>query len=215
MVNKIPNNGFAAGTLIHTQAGLVPVEQIKVGDYVLSKQKNVSEQAYKRVLKTFAHEPKTVMRVGYELPNKQNYIYKITSTLKHPFWVADKGWTAADDLPMGPNAFGEKLELANGSQVLTCHSSLIYVSDQPGVGWLPSYMGDLQRLGALWDFVNHRLVATDVMALQDIQDFSEEYDHPIYQIPERFLLKLPVFNLKVEDFHTYYAGEHGLWVLNT
>ena len=29
--------GFVAGTLVHTDKGLVPIEQIKVGDMVLSK----------------------------------------------------------------------------------------------------------------------------------------------------------------------------------
>ncbi|MCL2076530.1 MAG: Hint domain-containing protein [Betaproteobacteria bacterium] len=28
---------FIAGTLVHTREGLVPIEQIKVGDWVLSK----------------------------------------------------------------------------------------------------------------------------------------------------------------------------------
>lgn len=30
-------SGFVAGTLVHTDKGLVPIEQIKVGDMVLSK----------------------------------------------------------------------------------------------------------------------------------------------------------------------------------
>ncbi|MBK7006042.1 MAG: hypothetical protein IPH37_13695 [Burkholderiales bacterium] len=31
--------------------------------------------------------------------------------------------------------------------------------------------------------------------------------------PELFF-KAPVYNLEVEDFHTYYVGEHGIWVHN-
>jgi hypothetical protein len=46
-----PGACFAAGTLVHTKEGLVPIEQIKVGDWVLSKPENRGEQAYKRVLK--------------------------------------------------------------------------------------------------------------------------------------------------------------------
>lgn len=45
---------FVAGTLIHTDKGLVPIEQLKVGDMVLSKhESNTGEQAYKRVVRTF------------------------------------------------------------------------------------------------------------------------------------------------------------------
>lgn len=49
---------FVAGTLVHTQEGLRPIEQIKVGDLVLSKHNSgTGKRAYKRVLKTFAHAP--------------------------------------------------------------------------------------------------------------------------------------------------------------
>ncbi|MBL0231797.1 MAG: Hint domain-containing protein [Moraxellaceae bacterium] len=47
-------SGFVAGTLVHTDKGLVPIEQLKVGDMVLSKHESgEGEQAYKRVVKTF------------------------------------------------------------------------------------------------------------------------------------------------------------------
>ncbi len=47
--------GFVAGTLVHTDKGLVPIEQIKVGGLVLSRNENNpnGELAYKKVLKTF------------------------------------------------------------------------------------------------------------------------------------------------------------------
>ena len=56
MNNSKNNSGFVAGTLIHTQTGLKPIEQIQVGDFVLSKSENSSEQAYKRVTQTFVCE---------------------------------------------------------------------------------------------------------------------------------------------------------------
>jgi hypothetical protein len=47
-------NGLVAGTLVHTDKGLMPIEQLKVGDMVLSKdESNTGEQAYKRVVSTF------------------------------------------------------------------------------------------------------------------------------------------------------------------
>lgn len=42
------------------------------------------------------------------------------------------------------------------------------------------------------------------MFLQAIQDYEMQDPY----------LKLPVYNLEVEDFHTYYVGEHGVWVHN-
>ena len=51
---------FAAGTLVHTRDGLKPIEQIQVGDYVLSKPENDGELACKRVLQTFHHPKKSL-----------------------------------------------------------------------------------------------------------------------------------------------------------
>ena len=47
-----------------------------------------------------------------------------------------------------------------------------------------------------------------------MREWAIEHDHPIYDVPEHLLLKLPVYNLEVEDFHTYYVGEYGVWVHN-
>ena len=46
---------FIAGTLVHTDKGLVPINKIKVGDRVLSRDENNpdAENVYKRVVSTF------------------------------------------------------------------------------------------------------------------------------------------------------------------
>lgn len=45
---------FIAGTLVHTDKGLVPINKIKVGDRVLSRDENNpdAENVYKRVVST-------------------------------------------------------------------------------------------------------------------------------------------------------------------
>jgi hypothetical protein len=58
--------GFVAGTLVHTDKGLVPIEQIKVGDMVLSKpESGQGELAYKPVVNTFEFEDKEVWFVEF------------------------------------------------------------------------------------------------------------------------------------------------------
>lgn len=54
------NTGFVAGTLIHTDKGLVPIQELKVGDMVLSRDEHNTdgELAYKRVLNTFVSAQK-------------------------------------------------------------------------------------------------------------------------------------------------------------
>ena len=59
-------NGFAAGTLVHTDKGLVPIQDIKVGDLVLSmSEKNVGEKAYKPVLRIIKTSNQEVYRFAY------------------------------------------------------------------------------------------------------------------------------------------------------
>lgn len=62
------NTGFVAGTLIHTDKGLVPIEQITVGDKVLSRDANNphGELAYKQVLRTTdSFELQKIVRFQY------------------------------------------------------------------------------------------------------------------------------------------------------
>lgn len=202
---------FAAGTLVHTKEGLVPIEQVKVGDFVLSKHDSgTGKQAYKRVLKVFAHAPQRVIQVEYRPDPTQNRNFIITCTANHPFWVKDLGWTPAEALYRTSRE--NWLKRANGRNVVATDTTTVYASDQAGVGWLPSYDGDTQAPGALWDFINHRLVAVDVEALDKIQHHQIPYNDPQFgTFPQELYLHLPVYNLEVEDFHTYYVGEHGIW----
>lgn len=46
-------SGFVGGTLVHTEKGLVPIEQLKIGDKVLSKAADgLGELVYKAVTNT-------------------------------------------------------------------------------------------------------------------------------------------------------------------
>ena len=76
---------FVAGTMVHTKDGLKPIEEIKVGDYVLSKPENGGELAYKRVTKTYVRENAEVWGVTYEVDRGEEEL--IVTTAEHPFWV--------------------------------------------------------------------------------------------------------------------------------
>lgn len=115
ILSKIDNNGgFAAGTLVHTDKGLVPIQEIKVGDMVLSKPEDGSgEVSYKPVLNTFVHENKELWMVrakrhfSLHKPNGEwlDYdTYKYASetadflaTPNHPIWVVGRGLKKDED----------------------------------------------------------------------------------------------------------------------
>ncbi|WP_230659529.1 polymorphic toxin-type HINT domain-containing protein [Psychrobacter sp. I-STPA10] len=105
------NSGFVAGTLVHTDKGLVPIQDIKVGDLVLSKSENGSGQVeYKPVLSTFKSTHKEeIYKVEYhnETAEEDNAFHFLLCNQNHPFWVtrmpnANEGeWLPAFALPAG------------------------------------------------------------------------------------------------------------------
>jgi len=95
-------SGFVAGTLVHTNKGLVRIEQLKVGDMVLSKHESGQvEKAYKRVISTFKSAEKLpIVRVSFLgecIDGKSGHMH-IFCTDNHPFWVVGKGWRLASQL---------------------------------------------------------------------------------------------------------------------
>jgi Pretoxin HINT domain len=86
---------FVAGTQIQTLNGTKNIEDIQVGDWVLSDDPNtVGEIVYKQVLNTFVKQTSSLIDVYIDGE-------KITTTEEHPFWVPDVGWVAAKDLQAG------------------------------------------------------------------------------------------------------------------
>ena len=79
---------FAAGTPIWTQAGPRPIEQIVVGDMVLSQNPATGELAFQPVMETTIRPPSKMVRI--EAGGQP-----IDSTLGHRFWVNGKGWEMA------------------------------------------------------------------------------------------------------------------------
>lgn len=88
------SNCFVEGTLITTDRGQVPIEDIKVGDKVLSKNESTGEVTYKNVTQLFQHETEQTIKIHI---NDEI----IETTTEHRFWVKDRGWVIAGDLKAG------------------------------------------------------------------------------------------------------------------
>ena len=83
-----------AGTSILTSSGLTAIEEIAAGDEVWSEDPDTGEKGLKKVVQTFENETNELVHV---------YIDDeiITATPEHPFYVPQKGWTAAVSLKAG------------------------------------------------------------------------------------------------------------------
>ena len=190
-----PVNGcFVAGTLVHTKEGLVPIEKLRVGDWVLSQPEMKGELAYRQVVKTVSFEDKAVWLVEYFLSHEKTP-RSLVVTGNHPFWVKNVGWTAAQKLSPG-----QDLELRDGTAACVFKVRRIFKTETPDVGWTGD---DVTNEGPTIDLRGGQFQVSEEDTLNEYALDVQEY------------LKRQVFNIEVDGFHTYYVGEAGAWVHNT
>lgn len=123
----MPSGCFVAGTLVHTRDGLKPIQEIKVGDWVLAKpESSIGGVTYIRVVNTFSFDDKEIWLVRYYKSGDD--IEQFGVTANHPFWVKGIGWTRVDYLNMGAT-----IELADGSEATIFCATPLYKTPEPGV----------------------------------------------------------------------------------
>jgi len=194
---------FSKGMMIYTKEGRKRIEQIEVGDWVLSSPEDGSgEPEYKRVVRTFAHDPQPIFKIqicpeGWSFPDP---VYFVVATGNHPFWVEGIGWMRTDELK--PQ---QRLRQGNGGRAFVGAVKPVYRTGQEGIGWVAS-ANRPELHGSVFDYANY--AAIDDSVAKELIHLPTEVlasDDPY--------LRVPVFNLEVEDFHTYYVGgKHGFWV---
>jgi len=97
---------LARGSLVWTQRGPAPIEQIVPGDRVLAVDIGTGELAYKPVLRVTVRPPSARIRVGLGTES-------VTVTPGHAFWVVGRGWRMAKQL-----AVGDRLHTPGGSLIV-------------------------------------------------------------------------------------------------
>ena len=136
---------FAAGTLVHTETGPKPIEEIQTGDYVLARHEDTFEMGYFKVIDAFSRTAPSVLRLIVRSERGED---EIIVTEEHPFFTS-RGWTSAAQLKIGE---------------------------------------DIITSGQHRAFVVSR---------------------------EKQVEAITVYNLSVQDAHTYFVGENQMWVHNT
>jgi len=215
---------FVAGTLVHTKEGLKPIEQIKVGDWVLSRPENPekgTEPDYKRVTRTFRFVVKEVVEFTWvhHLGNGEGEWGNVYVTPNHLVWSYPHGWVAMGrmfdlnrqipgTIPRGPDLeawLGRDLVHFDGSPGERYDVSGLYKTDRPEIAFGEE---DDWGLGTLIDFANGKISYGE-----DVPYDYEKWGDPINETRELF--SATVYSIEVEDWHTYFVGKTGLWVRNT
>jgi hypothetical protein len=102
---------FAAGTVVWTMAGLVPIEQVKAGDYVVARDEQTGMVQFAEVSGTI--ETPVAALLNITVRHSDGSIETIHTTDEHPFWVQSASsitrqshdrsgaWRRADELAPG------------------------------------------------------------------------------------------------------------------
>jgi hypothetical protein len=238
---------FVAGTLVHTKDGLRPIEQIKVGDYVLSKpESGEGELSYQRVTRTYEYDDREVYFVAWQI-FLENDLHRcsrgyLVVTGEHLFWVKRRisslegmdinNWmTVREMLQISRDneqrgewvrftvqlADGREVHLSHFTEIMQGHDVNEGVAFEKAPYWPPSGPEVRFTEEGVVSVCNEfgRFVEKD-MSVDDVQDLDVEDEGTFLAMTQGFpQMRRKVYNIEVENTHTYFVGAHGVWVHNT
>ncbi len=200
--------GFAAGTWIHTARGLVPIEDIQVGDLVMTTPQGDGDRAYQAVSKLLVQNfrPVMLMRVDYHVRNGGASEY-IIATADQGFFARkalaptsqtepaqSPQWTGLADL-----AASDAVELLTGDAATVGGVDALYFSGTPGIAIAPRSHTQWSDGGWAVD------LGARPIAVNAVTGF------PCSQVTSPCVL-VTVYQLEVQGSGTYYVGKVGLQV---
>lgn len=236
------NTGFVAGTLVHTDKGLIPIQDIKVGDMVLSRPEwggNNASTEYKRVSRAFLSGKDAIYRIVY-IDNKEECIdgEKIKAKAmfvseNHPIWIEKREeWVAVKDLKDYETVLSS-LDSSRDYTVVSVYPIFeieafsTYLSDM-AIPLPLSKFGHCTQRGIRPDIDAIVFSTPDELQCYKIEEWADLYDisYETQSIPEEVIKELDnldvntsnhffnikIYNIELKDFHTYFIGHAGLWV---
>lgn len=160
-------SGFVAGTLVHTDQGLKPIEQLQAGNMVLTRLKSGEKDVYfKPILNTFVHK------------NKELWFLSLT-----PYRFFD---TNGNDIPL---SLYRALARGGDKHILVTANHLLWVVGQ-GI-WSQGIISDFEayplahwkRIDQLKEHemvVNHQGIMFSVQRAQPLYQFKTKNDQHVH-----------------------------------
>lgn len=248
---------FIAGTLVHTDKGLVPINKIKVGDRVLSRDENNpdAENVYKRVVSTFkSAEKKRIIHQCYLTQEGYGYLF---CTEDHPIWADHfKGAVEDENGKLIPERTHDGwipalyLSSYDKHALRTVDNGLAFIESFETTSKATSILG--KNCIGLWDngygeYADEFITVTEDdytiwergYRMRSVDGVTRAVPEPSMLLPnEKVCHYMPgeepeyygepvevaedegkdycayVYNIEVEDTHTYFVGAAGIWVHN-
>ena len=214
---------FVAGTLVHTDKGLKPIQDLKVGDKVLSKPEDDpnGKLSYQKITETHNFEDKSIhlLRLVESSSDNISTTIEIFATPNHPFWEVDVGWTRADLL-----RHGDEVILSNGNKAIIFEWSPVLRTANANIGWVAIDLEGIGKTNAengyLINFSNNE-ISTPFLSLDNwLNEQVNYWDYAPNGITwadsyeDRYFIST-VYNITVENTYTYFVGKDGIWVHNS
>ncbi len=216
-------SGFVAGTLVHTDSGLVPIQDIKVGDKVLSKPEDSPDAAlcYQCVTAThrFADSTLHMIRFCEVFPDSYDKytLIEVFATPNHLFWQKGVCRTRADQLRCG-----DEVLLESGNKAVVFEWAPVLRTKQKNIGWVAVGLEQLGEMNArnhsghLIEFSNDKISTPfnhpDLAQNRKVLYWDYAADDLTGGYFCDWTVKHTVYNLSVENTQTYFVHTSGIWV---
>lgn len=272
-LDKRNHTCFVGGTLVHTERGLVQIQDIQIGERVLSADPITGQRSYQAVTKVIKTENQRVifMEFEYQLEPELSFFEKLklakeirtkfglegiglpsvqfVVTPEHPFWVEGKGWITANQLTTADIVIdkeGNKYVATPLGYNAKAQTEIFTTADK-NVGMMPDYGLESSVYGRPIDLKTGNILSwnetiknnpnlsklysknthwkEDLLEQLPEEDRANAHFHGFSQgdwvNPETIqwdegegYVTTTVYNLEVENTHTYFVGEYGIWVHN-
>lgn len=173
-INKLSKTKmcFVAGTPVWTKNGLTNIEDVKPGDYVMSRDEFTGEQCYKPVVETFITHPTSLIHIRYAALNRHG------------------GEAEGDD-----SSDEEHQSTSMGGTLVCTPQHPFYLVNREQLGFVEA--GSL-RTGDQLQLIDGSIATVNRLEAEQAAPSN----------------RFTTYNFEVADFHTYFAGESGVWVHN-
>ncbi|GGB81010.1 RHS repeat-associated core domain-containing protein [Henriciella pelagia] len=91
-----PCGCFVAGTLVDTEDGVRPIEEIEIGDLVVARDPDTGETSLKPVIELIRLNNRDIWEIEFAVAD--GVIQTFQTTDDHPWWNEELGWLRTDQL---------------------------------------------------------------------------------------------------------------------
>lgn len=209
-LTKDPQGGLVAGTLIHTKDGLVAIERVQVGDWVLSRSLDERDLLeYKRVVRVASRPGVAVNLVTWRLVKQADGEGwgSLVAATDQLFRVAGK-WKPVDTLKHTFNGMLHRIDEAK-TQVMS--SRRLYISGFPDTVWVAS--NNLNHPGSFFNLATSTYLRDE--AKPEFTKggwFGVDLGRPAGAPKPADKFRATVYNIGVEDHGTCLAGAEGILI---